>query len=226
MAERLRETRDLVIARHVRLALDNSTLTEETYADDVRQVYEARTPEHLRRVPFERHTAGGDPYKVLRANAQTVRRQLDGHTVRMAAELEEALVLALPQPFRRACMVELAGRYGLLAVEQPAACGPGAIDQMGHLASDFGRCITALAATIGDGHLCAGDAAGAGVVIRELDEVIARAKTLRAAHVDLLLNLPEHEAARAVCGVGLDGLQRLVEGGEVHPIGAPASAKS
>lgn len=180
------QTRDLVIARHVRLAIDHTTLTEDAFADDVRRVYQQRTAEHLRRVDFHAITRGEDPYRTLRANAQLVRRMLDGQTIRMPVEIEEAVVLALPEPFRRRCLAELAGRYGLLAVEQPADTAPGCIAQMGQLAHQFGTCVQALAETIGDGHLSACDLPGAKVVVREIDELVARALALRAAHQELL----------------------------------------
>jgi hypothetical protein len=38
---------------------------------------------------------------------------------RLPAELEEALVLALPDPFRDECLRELSSRYGLLAAREP-----------------------------------------------------------------------------------------------------------
>jgi hypothetical protein len=82
-------------------------------------LYDTRTPLAARHVPFHR-TA--DVYADQKANAQLLRRMLSiDALVRMPVELEEALVLALPEPMRTECLRELADRYGLLAAPKP--CG-------------------------------------------------------------------------------------------------------
>lgn len=174
-------TRDKVVADHVALALRHSELTRESFADQVMQLYCSRTPLHLRHIPFHAHTRGADPYAVIRANAQLVFRQLDG-VVRLAVELEEAVVLALPAPYQGACLRELAARYGLLAAEQPGDVPAAQLAQLGDLVREFGEALQAVAGTLSDGRLDHADALASESAVRELDDLIATATTLRAAH--------------------------------------------
>lgn len=178
--------RDQALWRHITLALANSKLDRETYADDVARIYLERTPAHLRGIDVHQHVRGSDPYKVREANKQLVlRRMLDPDgPVRAPMELEEAAVLALPQPFQRECLRELAGRYGLLAAPITSAGDAAAVaSSCGELAREFGECLLALAATIGDGHLDPSDAAHAPAAIRELTDLIAHATGLRSMHM-------------------------------------------
>ena len=116
----MKTTRDQVIAHHVNMALRHcAAVTRESFADEVVDLYHQRTPLALRGIQFHAVEKGGDPYAVQRANAQLLFRMLQG-PVRLAAELEEAVVLALPQPYQGACLSDLAARYGLLATPMPA----------------------------------------------------------------------------------------------------------
>lgn len=183
---RLSNTRSGALWRHLSFALTNSKLERETYADEVAKLYIARTPPHERGLLFHEHAPNSDPYKVFSANRQLVFRMLDPDgPVRAPMELEEAAVLALPQPFRRECLRELAGRYGLLAAPIPAAGddAPALASSCGEFAREFGECLLALAGTIGDGHLDPSDVARSPAAIDELDGLIAHAASLRALHV-------------------------------------------
>lgn len=173
-------TRDAVIAKHIAMATTRTDLTMETYAQDVADLYRARTPEHLRSIQFHVYQRGGDAYAVQRANAQLVRRQVDG-TVRMGVEIEEALVLALPEPFRSRCLLELNERLGLLAAALPAADGAEQLVQLGELLQEYGDTVSALAPIYADGRVDAADAAHAANAIKELSELMAKATTLMAA---------------------------------------------
>lgn len=117
----MRETRAQVIHRHVDHYVRHSGAKEHDFADAVAALYQERTPLHLRCVDFHAHAAGGNPYDVLRANGQLLFRMLrpDGPT-RLPVDLEEAVVLSLPEPFRGECQRDLAERLGLLAAALPA----------------------------------------------------------------------------------------------------------
>ncbi|NMW25422.1 hypothetical protein HFP05_13980, partial [Rhodanobacter denitrificans] len=106
----MRENRSQLIAEHVLLAISRSALTERTYAQKVADLYLERTPLHARAVTFAQSS---DPYDDSEANRQTVKRMLDGR-VRMAVDLEEALILALPAPFQQRLKADLAERLGLM----------------------------------------------------------------------------------------------------------------
>lgn len=126
------ETRSACIVRHVQAYLRGTATTMETYADNVRLAYHDRTAATHRTTRF--HEAG-DAFADLKANGQIVNRILSG-TVKMPVDLEEALILALPEEDARACWVDLGGRVGRVSVAQPA-CGPGG------KASDLARCSQA-----------------------------------------------------------------------------------
>lgn len=171
------DTRDRVIARHVQIAMAHAPMSMEAFAEDVMRLYHERTAEHLRGLQFHHHRRGTDAYAVLRANAQIVRRLLEGQ-VRMPVELEEALVFALPPAFRDRCIEDLAQRFGLLGARRPSTDPTGQTVQLGELLREFGEAVEALAPVFADGVLDETDAAAARRAIREVDDLRARATTL------------------------------------------------
>lgn len=170
----MRESRSQIIAEHVMLAITRSALTERTYAGAVADLYQERTPLHARSVRFAN---SADAYADDEANRQIVKRMLDGR-VRMAVDVEEALVLALPEPFRSKLLADLARRFGLLAAELPASHAAGQQHQVGVLIRDMGRALDSLAPMLDDGLLDANDAAHAPLALRELEQLEARIATL------------------------------------------------
>lgn len=109
------ETRAQTVERHVREMLHHTSVSLPSFSVMVVAQYHGRTPLAARGVLF--HT-DGDAYQCMRANAQIIRRYLDGEP-RLPCELEEALVLAMPEPWQTRCLSELAARYGLLAARIP-----------------------------------------------------------------------------------------------------------
>lgn len=187
----MRDSRTAVLFAHVSAMLRHTGATRDDFGDDVAQRYMARTPLHARVLQFHQHQRGANPYEVKDANGQLLFRMLDpAGPVRMAADVEEAVVLSLPQPYRDACLRELAGRVGLMATPEPAATGDVAATGMGALSTAFGEAVIAMAHTLADGQLCPADAQQAPVVVRELDDLIARATSLRAAHLAVLQDKP------------------------------------
>lgn len=170
----MRENRSQLIADHVLLAISRSALTERTYAQTVADLYMERTPLHARSVTF---ASSADPYADSEANRQTVKRMLDGR-VRMAVDLEEALILALPAPYRQRLLADLAARVGQLAAEVPSATPAGQQHQIGDLLRDMGHAMDSLAPMLDDGVLDANDAAHAPVALRELEALEGRIATL------------------------------------------------
>lgn len=173
----MREPRHQVIADHVALALSRCSMVERTYAQAVVDIYHERTPDTARTLKFH---VTKDPYADQRANCQLVRRMLDG-AVRMPVELEEALVLALPQPYRRGLLTELAQRVGLLAAEEPSADAAGQQHQVADLLRDAGQALDKLSGMLDDGVLDERDEAYAHDALLALAQLEARAATLTAA---------------------------------------------
>jgi hypothetical protein len=136
----VRETRPQVLLHHINLAT-HAALTFRAYATAVRDVYVARTPVALRGVAFHETR---DPYKDERLNAQTLRRLLDAPDD-LPCALEEALVLALPEPFQRECRRELAARYGELAAAIPSGAHGAAVADAATLMRETGEALADLA---------------------------------------------------------------------------------
>lgn len=170
----MRENRSQLIAEHVLLALARCALTERSYAQRVTDIYHERTPLHARTVSFAQTR---DPYDDSEANRQTVKRMLDGR-VRMAVDLEEALILALPQPYQQHLLAELAERLGLMAAQLPSAGAAGQQQQVGDLISDVGQVLDRLSPMLNDGLLDETDAEYADAALRGLEALQARAATL------------------------------------------------
>lgn len=181
----MREPRSRTIANLVRQALRHSGLTEMAYADAVVEHYHRSVALHERTIEFHTGASVDALEAAQRANRQLVRRMLDD-TVRLAADIEESLVSALPAPWRDRLLSDLSGRYGLLAARLPATDGASGVAHLGELSREFGEALLALSKTLGDGKLDPTDAPQARKVIAELDDLIAQAMSLRAAHAALL----------------------------------------
>lgn len=164
------------IVHHVNLAMRKSALTDRAYGQAVADMYMQRTPLHARTLEFYQSR---DPYADERANAQIVRRILSG-TVRMPVDIEEALVLALPEPFQRACLHDLAARFGLLAAPQPAAVPAHQAVHVGQLMRDAGEVMIALAPMFAAGRIDAHDAHAAKHALAEINKTQALLATLDA----------------------------------------------
>lgn len=171
----MRETRPQVLAHHINMALQHSTLTMRSYATTVRDVYQQRTPAAARSIQF--HTTR-DPYSDERLNAQIVKRAL-GDLADLPCAIEEALVLALPQPFQGECRRELAERYGELAAPIPSPAEGAPMADCGALMKECGEALVDLAQCFRDGVVVQGQTRTARQALGELDDVIAQATSLR-----------------------------------------------
>jgi hypothetical protein len=170
----MRENRSQLIAEHVLLAISRSSLTERTYGQTVADLYMERTALHARTVTF---AVSADPYADQVANCQIVKRMLDGRT-RMPVDVEEALIFALPDPYRHQLQAELAARLGLMAAELPAHHAAGQQQQVGDLVRAVGHALDKLSNMLDDGVLDEHDLAYAPDALRDLEDVQARAATL------------------------------------------------
>lgn len=182
----MRDRRDDVIRAHWELAVRLSSDTIESLAARAVDLYHERTPLEARHVPFV-PVGRSNAYEALRANTVHVRRFLgmSQPTTRLPCELEEALVLALPQPFQRECMRELARRVGLLAAREPdpdASVLAGPADLMRECAET----ITALAPALADGQFTAEDAPALRAALAKLADVHSAAHSLMAQIQDAL----------------------------------------
>lgn len=176
---RNRDRRDDVIRAHWELAVRASGETIESLAARAVELYESRTPAHARRL-LSFQPLGRDPYAALRANALHIRRflGLSEPATRMPVELEEALVLALPEPFRGECLRELAERVGLLAAKVPDPAGDPTLPAA-ELMRECAEVITALAPALRDGRITADELPAVANALGALADVSGAVASLR-----------------------------------------------
>lgn len=166
----MREPRSKTLARYVEQALRHTRTTERSYAAEVVELYHARTALHERTVEFHMGTTAAQVDAAMRANTQLVRRMLDG-TVRLPADLEEAMVLALPEPYREDCIADLAARLDRLAVRAPSPEGAASLNTLGGWVRETGEALTKLGEMLHDGQIDQADAPLARTALKELGDV-------------------------------------------------------
>ena len=153
------ESRTECIARHVRRATRETRLSIEDFSADVLRVWQERTPPEVRCAHGADFRQEGTPYQLMAANGQKIRRWLNPEvSARPSVDVEECLVLALPEPFRSECLRDLAARMGglFVRVEGQANLTLGAA---GELMRQTGEALEALGPLMQDGQINARDRA-------------------------------------------------------------------
>jgi len=171
MTANIHETRSDVVRRHVNNCLRaEKKVTEETFADDVKGIYHDRVSHADDRVVHFHD--GGDATKMLAANAQLLFRMIKG-SVKFPADIEEAVVLALPEPYQNDCLAELSGRYGLLAAHVPDCSPNSSVTNISHLMKETGEALEAIAPMLSDGVIDKKDSHLAKTALKEINDVLA-----------------------------------------------------
>lgn len=169
------ETRPQTLARHLQAMQHDTGRTLPAFAADVVAAYLATTQPGRRTIHWH---AAGDPYADMRANAQILRRYLDGDH-RFPCELEEAFVSAFPQPFRDHLRADLAHRYGLLPVARPVVSASAQQAGMAALFREVGEAGERVSEMLGDGQIGPEDKPLLDQALKELDDVVAVALGLQ-----------------------------------------------
>lgn len=147
----LEQTRTEVIGAHLKRAMRTTRLKFGGYVEDAAALWLQRTPDVVRGDDFSAHS---NDDKRRATNEQKVRRWFDGGvSARPSIDVEEALVLALPEPFRGDCLRELCMRYGGLFVAMPGCAQPLHLGVAGELVTQCGEALTALAPLLADGQI-------------------------------------------------------------------------
>lgn len=175
------ETRSQTVCRHVAAYLNETRTSMESFAEDVMQAYHT-LPEGLRDVKFH---AGGDVYRDMRANAQIVRRFIEGNP-RMPVDIEESLVLALPDDRRQPLLRDLAMRYGLLAAPVPSSEPGDDACAISRLMKETAEAIEAIAPMMADGRIDHQDAPLAEHALVQINEAMAELMSLQARITEIL----------------------------------------
>lgn len=171
----MKKTRSQVVWKYAYDSVIHSGTSWPTFAAIVRDNYEAGVPESARRIEFSRHS---DSYQRMRLDAQTLRRFESEARIGLPADLEEAIVKALPEPWYTRCLRELAARYGLLAAPIPANSGSH-VANLAALAREFSDVVRELSPALVDGKLDNADRCYAKQILAEVSDLEAQLAALR-----------------------------------------------
>lgn len=170
--------RQQVVYAHTRRMLDATASNYTSFAMDVAERYLSMVAPDVRQVKL-RTGEGVELIKAMENNAQVLRRYMDGTVKTLPADLEDAWVMALPEPFRGECERDLARRRGMLAVQMPADDEAAQAVGLARLAHEFGELMSALAPALADGKLDATDLPYARRILDESDDLISAVVALR-----------------------------------------------
>jgi hypothetical protein len=181
--------RQSVVYRHTREMLDATACNYTTFAMTVADNYLAMTAPDVRQVKL-RTGEGIDLIKAMDNNAQVIRRYMDGTVKTLPADLEDAWVMSLPEPYRSNCERDLARRRGTLPVrmsmDTEAAQAVGIADLM----SEFGQLVAALSPAMSDGRIDVADLPHARKILDESDDLIGAVIGVRRRVQALLPEVP------------------------------------
>ena len=177
-----------VIYAYTRRVFDETAMNAQSFAMALAGKYLSLTAPDVRGVPFR---LGDDLAADMRSNAQILRRYMDGTVKVLPADLVDAWVLSLPEPYRAECERDLARRRGLLpvriAVSDPTARAVGVAE----LAAEFAQLLEAVAPALADGRIDGDDLPFARRILNESDDLIAAVLAIRR-QVQGILPEPQH----------------------------------
>lgn len=175
----IREPRSRLIGRYIENWLNGTIEKQSAYADNVRKIYHSHYPDPAdRRIKFK---TSGDAFSDLRENRQIVMRRLRGE-IKFEADIEEAIIEALPERERMALYHLLHARVGLLAAKIPAITKLGTSQDLGRFAREFAEAVEAVGVLLGDGVIDSNDTPEQlDRAKSELDDLIGAAVTFKAA---------------------------------------------
>lgn len=170
--------RQSVIYSHTRQMLDATACNYTSFAMTVADNYMAMTAPDVRQVKL-RTGEGSDLTKAMDNNAQVIRRYMDGTVKTLPADLEDAWVVSLPEPYRSNCERDLARRRGILPLRM--TMDDEATQAMGiaGLMKEFGELVQALSPAMADGLINAADLPHARKILDESDDLIMAITAVR-----------------------------------------------
>ncbi|WP_273081278.1 hypothetical protein [Stenotrophomonas nitritireducens] len=180
--------RSQVIYAYTHRLLNETATNANSFAMQVAENYFALVAPHMRdkkAVPF-RLGEGDDLADALKANGQALRRYMDGTVKTLPADLEDAWVLSLPEPYRSDCERDLAARRGLLPIRLAHIAADADTAGIGSLMADFGQLVTALTPAIADGVIDERDRPHARKIVDACQDVVIAAVTVERRFVALL----------------------------------------
>ncbi|MHC1658243.1 hypothetical protein ACODUN_14475 [Stenotrophomonas riyadhensis] len=172
--------RQTVIYGFTEQMLRDTGSNRRSFAMAVADTYLSLLGEDDREVPF-RITLGGDGDADKKHNGQILGRYLDGVVKTLPADLEDAWVMSLPEPYRSNCERELARRRGILPIRIDAIDTAADTVGVGQLMKDFGDLCAAISPAVADGVIDEKDRPHGKKIINESDDLLISALTFRKA---------------------------------------------
>jgi hypothetical protein len=159
---------------------------QRKFAMAVAEQYIALVAVDDRTVPFRWGVTTDQLFAAEKHNAQVLARFMSGVVKVLPADLEDAWVMALPEPYRGDCERDLARRRGLLTVRCPDAADFGGPVGLAVLAREFGQLVEAAAPALADNRLDAADIPHARRILNESDDLLGAVACLRQQVSELL----------------------------------------
>ncbi len=138
-------------------ALDETPFTLDDFTEQLAATYCDLVPEHARRVAMTRLSTDM-PHRVYAAELvrmrKTVQRYMDPEGLDPKADLEEAWVLALPQPYSDECRHALVRRHNCMGVDTiPSETAPNELRAVAEAMSGASDLFHRMSQMMEDGHL-------------------------------------------------------------------------
>lgn len=182
--------RSALIFAHTRRMLDSTSLCVRKFSTALAEQYMRLVPVDLRSVPFRWGVTLDDLIKAEKHNAQIVGRYMDGTVKVLPADLEDAWVLALPEPFRSACERDLAARRGRISFPIPACEGADA-EAIAPVLKEAGELCAVWGQVMADRRITRAELV---TLVRESDDVLAAVMRLRQYATDRVANEVDTDA--------------------------------
>jgi len=166
----IHEPRSMTIKRHVNDYMLNTNISEQTFAENVKTIYHDRVPDPDDRV-IKFHE-GRDAYEDMKSNGQLLFRMMKAH-VKFPSDIEEPVVLALPDKEQRNLRTALAARYDELAVPIPHNEPEENIYSLSVLLKTTGATIESLAPILADNKIDEADIPHAKKALQGINQSMA-----------------------------------------------------
>lgn len=172
--------RQTVIYGFTEQMLRDTGTNRRSFAMVVADQYLSMYAQDDREVPFRITLGGeGDGDADKKHNGQILGRYLDGVVKTLPADLEDAWVMSLPEPYRSNCERELCRRRGVLPIRLDALEASAQTVGIGQMMSDFGDLVSAMTPAMADGVIDEKDRPYVRRIVKETDDMVIGLLTFR-----------------------------------------------
>ena len=144
-----REPRSAVLIRFSQLAIRRTGTNRRKFSTEVAEQYQKMISPGERIIAFYAGTTCDAICAAEKKNDQIIRRMMDG-SVKMPADIEDAWIAAIPEPFRSNCRAELAARDGLAVLPEIHRGGVVGANAIADLTAQFSTTLKAVAPVLAD----------------------------------------------------------------------------